>query len=46
MGKKKRRTSKTSMGTARGSKPIKLTPIQLVLMGKGLYAAWKPADTK
>lgn len=46
MGKKKRRESKTSQGTGRGAKPVKLTQLQLVLMGKGMYASWKPAKDK
>lgn len=41
-GKKSKSEGKVSQGTGRGAKPVKLTPLQLILMGKGQYAAWRP----
>jgi len=39
MAAKKGRTSKTSRGERRSSKPVTLTAIQLINMGKGVYAS-------
>lgn len=44
--KKKKRESKRSMGTARGSKKVPLTEVQKVLLGKGMYARWKSLPSK
>lgn len=43
---KKKRTHKISQGKRRSSRPVKLTRLQLALMGKGPTGTWKPAPAE
>lgn len=41
-GSQKKRTHKISTGERRSSKPVRLSPIELALLGKGPTANYRP----